>query len=416
MSKIIQIQNVSKKYRIHHEQDASPTFVGLLSTLVKKSLNKLRHPLSASSQSQTEDFWALQEVSFDIDEGDRVGIIGRNGAGKSTLLKILTRITQPTTGSIKMRGRVASLLEVGTGFHPELTGRENIFLNGAILGMSSQEIKSKFDEIVAFAEIEQFLDTPVKRFSSGMYTRLGFAIAAHLDPDILVVDEVLAVGDAQFQAKCLKKLNTLSSCGRTVIFVSHDIGSVLTLCNKGVFLEKGRVKQWGPIDQCVNAYMQTCQVHGLSWKGNSGDEHIRFHGAVLSGQQEGQEFFYQGSTARLEIEYEVLNANPDLFFGCGVWNQRNQLLARIHTIDNIHSEQALISTGRHKAFCDIDTSLFHEGEYVLKLDCAVHNKKQILTDEITLKFPVYAQHKNTRFSGCPGLSGVTLGRHWQHGE
>jgi lipopolysaccharide transport system ATP-binding protein len=197
----------------------------------------------------------LKDVSFDIKQGDRVGIIGRNGAGKSTLLKILSRITEPTTGSIKIKGRVASLLEVGTGFHPELTGRENIFLNGAILGMAKVEIQRKFDEIVAFAEIEKFLDTPVKRYSSGMYVRLAFAVAAHLEPEILIVDEVLAVGDAQFQKKCLGKMEDVSKGeGRTVLFVSHNMAAVKRFCQTGLFLEKGDLKLWGGINDITSHY------------------------------------------------------------------------------------------------------------------------------------------------------------------
>jgi len=201
----------------------------------------------------------LKDVSFEIKRGDRVGIIGRNGAGKSTLLKILSRITQPTTGRISIKGRVASLLEVGTGFHPELTGRENIFLNGAILGMSKVEIKRKFDEIVAFAEVEQFLDTPVKRYSSGMYVRLAFAVAAHLEPEILVVDEVLAVGDAQFQKKCLGKMEDIGKEGRTVIFVSHNMGVIESLCNKGLYLKFGQVSYSGSIQTAINCYLHSSQ-------------------------------------------------------------------------------------------------------------------------------------------------------------
>ena len=190
----------------------------------------------------------------EIESGDRLGIIGRNGAGKSTLLKILSRIIEPTSGDIKIRGKISSLLEVGTGFHPELTGRENIFLNGAILGMSKNEIVRKFDEIVAFAEIEKFLETPVKRFSSGMYTRLGFAIAAHLDPHVLILDEVLAVGDSIFQTKCLKKMKELGQDGRTIIFVSHSPESVMSLCNKAIYLENGRVKESGDVLKCIESY------------------------------------------------------------------------------------------------------------------------------------------------------------------
>jgi len=208
--------------------------------------------------AEKEEFWALDDVSFDIHQGDRVGIIGRNGAGKSTLLKILGRITEPTKGIIDIRGRVASLLEVGTGFHPELTGRENIFLNGAILGMNRMEIKSKFDEIVAFAEVEKFIDTPVKHYSSGMYVRLAFAVAAHLEPEILVVDEVLAVGDADFQKKCIGKMENVSKGeGRTILFVSHNMAAVKQLCNKGIVLTKGKLSFLGTQHQALNYYQST---------------------------------------------------------------------------------------------------------------------------------------------------------------
>ena len=211
--------------------------------------------MTATSATK-EEFWALKDVSFDIEQGDRVGIIGRNGAGKSTLLKILSRITEPTTGSIKIKGRVASLLEVGTGFHPELTGRENIYLNGAILGMSRAEIKKHFDAIVDFAETEKFLDTPVKRYSSGMYVRLAFAVAAHLEPEILVVDEVLAVGDSEFQKKCLGKMEDVSrNEGRTVLFVSHNMGVVRTLCNKGILLKNGQISINSTAEHSISSYL-----------------------------------------------------------------------------------------------------------------------------------------------------------------
>ncbi|MEJ1936812.1 ABC transporter ATP-binding protein, partial [Nostoc sp. NIES-2111] len=206
-------------------------------------------------QSYQEEFWALKDVSFEIKQGDRVGIIGCNGAGKSTLLKILSRITEPTTGRIQAKGRVASLLEVGTGFHPELTGRENIYLNGAILGMSKAEIKRKFDEIVAFAEVDKFLDTPVKRYSSGMYVRLAFAVAAHLEPEILVVDEVLAVGDAAFQKKCLGKMEDVAKNeGRTVLFVSHNMAAIRSLCHNCIFLQNGTLSFIGDVEEGIEKY------------------------------------------------------------------------------------------------------------------------------------------------------------------
>ncbi len=203
------------------------------------------------------EFLALNDVSFEVKQGERVGIIGRNGAGKSTLLKVLSRIYEPTKGRIEINGRLASLLEVGTGFHPELSGRENIFLNGALLGMNKSEIKSKFDEIIAFAEVEKFLDTPVKRYSSGMYVRLAFAVAAHLEPEILIVDEVLAVGDAEFQRKCLGKMKDVSNSGRTVLFVSHNMEAVQKLCNKGLMLSKGELKSSGSIETVMNAYLDS---------------------------------------------------------------------------------------------------------------------------------------------------------------
>ncbi|NCN25874.1 hypothetical protein COT94_01805 [Candidatus Falkowbacteria bacterium CG10_big_fil_rev_8_21_14_0_10_37_14] len=246
MTKTIEVKNIGKKYRISHESQFFNTF-----------RDKLAHPIQSIKQIKIpkEDFWALTDVSFEVEEGDVLGIIGSNGSGKSTLLKILSRITPPTKGEAVMKGRVASLLEVGTGFHPELTGRENIYLSGIILGMKKVEIKKHFDEIVEFAGVEKFLDTPVKRYSSGMLVRLGFAVAAHLDSEILIVDEVLAVGDAEFQKKCLGKMDDLSKSGdRTILFVSHDINAVQTICNKGVCLKSGLVMKQGLVNEVAEFY------------------------------------------------------------------------------------------------------------------------------------------------------------------
>ena len=258
MSPVISVENLSKKYIIDHlKQERYTSLRDVLADGAKRFTDKLIHPFAAPKNDPThEEFWALKDVSFDIQQGDRVGIIGRNGAGKSTLLKILSRITEPTSGKISIKGRVASLLEVGTGFHPELTGRENIFLNGAILGMSKAEIKNKFDEIVAFAEVEKFLDTPVKRYSSGMYVRLAFAVAAHLEPEILIVDEVLAVGDAQFQKKCLGKMEEVGQEGRTVLFVSHNMAMISNLCQKGIMLEGGKISTQGEVSKVIQQYYQ----------------------------------------------------------------------------------------------------------------------------------------------------------------
>jgi lipopolysaccharide transport system ATP-binding protein len=252
MPNIIEVRNLSKQYRIGGAKVRNETFREFL-------IKTMKRPFRSFSKTErlggNHFFWALRDVNFDITEGEVVGIIGRNGAGKSTLLKIISRITDPTDGYIKVRGRLASLLEVGTGFHPELTGRENIFLNGAILGMSRAEILSKFDEIVAFSEIEQFLDTPVKRYSSGMYIRLAFSVAAHLNPEILVVDEVLAVGDMAFQKKCLGKMNDVSRSGRTILFVSHNISAIEHLCRRGIVLIEGKLAFSGAAKQAVQFYM-----------------------------------------------------------------------------------------------------------------------------------------------------------------
>ena len=266
----ISIQNISKEYIIGLRENANESFREMLTSTFAAPFRRFRS-LGGQAATEAERFWALKDVSFEVNEGEVIGIIGRNGAGKSTLLKILSRITEPTSGRISMRGRVASLLEVGTGFHPELTGRENVYLNGAILGMTQAEINRKFDEIIDFAGIEKFLDTPVKRYSSGMYVRLAFSVAAHLEPEILVVDEVLAVGDAEFQKKCLGKMKDVSGQGRTVLLVSHNMNAIQTLCHRAVLLEKGQVIAASSnvkhvIDRLLNA------VGGVSsiWR-NTGD-------------------------------------------------------------------------------------------------------------------------------------------------
>ena len=252
---IIAVEDLSKRYMIGRQREKGDGLRHALERAVRAPFGWLRNGYHGSP-SKTEEFWAVSKLNLDIKQGEMLGVIGRNGAGKSTLLKLLSRITEPTMGRIRLRGRVASLLEVGTGFHPELTGRENIFLNGAILGMSRQEIKGKFDEIVAFAEIDRFLDTPVKRYSSGMYVRLAFAVAAHLEPEILIVDEVLAVGDAEFQKKCLGKMEDVSAKqGRTVILVSHQMTAIQNLCTRCILMERGRLIKEGRTPDVVNAYM-----------------------------------------------------------------------------------------------------------------------------------------------------------------
>ena len=257
---VISVEALSKRYLIGHRAERE-RYVALRDVvmrgarnLVRRSGDMLRGRQIVEGDS-VEDFWALRDVSFEVKRGEVLGIIGRNGAGKSTLLKILSRITEPTTGRARLRGRVASLLEVGTGFHPELTGRENIYLNGAVLGMSRADINRRFDEIVAFADVDDYLDTPVKRYSSGMHVRLAFAVAAHLEPDILVVDEVLAVGDAEFQKKCIGRMDAVAKDGRTVLLVSHDMRRVASLCRRGILLQAGRVTRDGGMDEVIDAYL-----------------------------------------------------------------------------------------------------------------------------------------------------------------
>jgi lipopolysaccharide transport system ATP-binding protein len=270
---VITAENLSKSYLIGHQSAERERYTALRDVIVREARNFARKAFDFVRGRQivqgyeVEEFWALKDVSFEVKQGEVLGIIGRNGAGKSTLLKILSRITEPTQGRAILRGRVASLLEVGTGFHPELTGRENIFLNGAILGMTRAEIARKFDEIVAFAEVEQFLDTPVKRYSNGMYVRLAFAVAAHLEPEILVVDEVLAVGDAEFQRKCLGKMSDVARGGRTVLFVSHNLSTVQTLCQRAIYLAAGKIVKDSDARTAVRVYMEASSgIATLVWR------------------------------------------------------------------------------------------------------------------------------------------------------
>jgi lipopolysaccharide transport system ATP-binding protein len=303
MQSIIRAVGVGKQYRIGSQSAA-------YSTLRESVVSAARAPLTAlrrKARNREETFWALRDITLDVGLGEVVGIIGRNGAGKSTLLKILSRITEPTTGRIELFGRVGSLLEVGTGFHPELTGRENIYLNGSILGMSRAEINSKFDEIVAFAEIEKFLDTPVKRYSSGMYVRLAFAVAAHLEPEILVVDEVLAVGDYAFQQKCLNKMQDVSTHGRTVLFVSHNMGAISRLCQSCVLLDQGRIVEHGPTANVVQTYMTSGLLESpeVRQPSDSQKDINLNHAAVLGSDDRVRSDIGYHEGFRVLLEYEV---------------------------------------------------------------------------------------------------------------
>ncbi len=316
-SPAIQVSELGKRYVIEHEANHD-NLRDTLHHTARKAWRKLRW----GTTFETEEFWALKGVSFEVQPGAVVGIIGRNGAGKSTLLKILSRITEPSAGRVVLRGRVASLLEVGTGFHPELSGRENIFLNGAILGMSRAEIRRKFDEIVAFSEVERFLDTPVKRYSSGMYVRLAFAVAAHLEPEILIVDEVLAVGDAAFQKKCLGKIREVAEGGgRTVLFVSHTMAAVRSLCHRCVWLDAGRVRADGNAQAVTDAYLQcdrSADAADIDLAAPSGTPHgpLFLRRLRLNGGRE----IRHGEPLRLELVAQILSPQREISFGAGFSN------------------------------------------------------------------------------------------------
>ena len=326
---VIKVEGLSKKYIIGHQvKDRYETLRDKLAHMGRGFAERLLHPLSPNREIiETEEFWALKDISFDVKIGDRIGIIGRNGAGKTTLLKILSRITEPTSGRVTIKGRVASLLEVGTGFHPELTGRENVFLNGAILGMSKKEITKKFDEIVAFAEVEKFLDTPVKRYSSGMYVRLAFAVAAHLEPEILIVDEVLAVGDAQFQKKCLGKMQDISSEGRTVLFVSHNMGMINDLCSKSILLSEGRVVRTGTTQNVIKYYIE--DANSISKEGytvlNKSDCDIFFKKIyAINDHGMGTNNFAHNESININLECIVNQWVPSSILGFYIVDQRGR--------------------------------------------------------------------------------------------
>jgi lipopolysaccharide transport system ATP-binding protein len=348
-----------------------------------------------------------------IEEGDKVALLGRNGAGKSTFLKILSRITPPTTGTIKVRGKVSSLLEVGAGFHPELTGRENIFLNGAIMGMKYREIIAKFDEIVAFADVENFLDIPIKKYSTGMFTRLGFSIAVHLDSEIMIIDEVLAVGDGPFQEKCIKKLHEIGKKNRTILFVSHSIPSVLALCNKGVYLENGRLQAFESIETCVSRYTRNCPLAGLEWEGNVGDEHIRITRCFLQPSSSSHDFFYHEESSQLIVDFEILEPASDLLLGFSILNSLHQSIARSRLCDHAEHRSVVLSKGRHQLSFDLHLDDFHPGEYQIRLECSLLHKKQILQGEILLAFAVYSHDKQIQLDHGFHKEGISLGNRWK---
>jgi lipopolysaccharide transport system ATP-binding protein len=397
----LSIQNLSKSFRIAHQRDGLPGYKTLHDELVTLPRRLLAH-FRQNRRPLSETFWALKDLSFDVQAGEALGIIGSNGAGKSTLLKILNRITEPTTGAVDIYGRVGALLEVGTGFHPELTGRENIFLNGAILGMSRAEIRRKFDEIVAFAEVERFLDTPVKRYSSGMYVRLAFAVAAHLDPEILLIDEVLAVGDAEFQKKCLEKMeNVVTKEGRTVVFVSHDMDAICHLCSRCILLRNGEIAKTGKTADVVGAYL-----------GGEQDQSPEIDFAPI---ESGASFQFAGLYNPKGQATTSFSADEPLLLKCSCSVQRQiEGLQLSFSVFNFKGDRVFYSTismakpaisveaaGEHNIAAAIPARLLLPGRYSISL--ALHTPKTKLYDlrKQALSFRIVAT-VGDRYDGFAG--------------
>jgi ABC-type polysaccharide/polyol phosphate transport system ATPase subunit len=369
---VISAENLSKRYLIGHQSVQRQQYSALRDIIAREGRNVLRkaadlfHGKQIVQGDEVEELWALRNVSFELKQGDVLGIVGRNGAGKSTLLKILSRITEPSEGRVRLCGRIASLLEVGTGFHPELTGRENVYLNGAILGMSRAEIRRKFDEIVAFAEVEKFLDTPVKRFSSGMYVRLAFAVAAHLEPEILIVDEVLAVGDIGFQKKCLGKMSEVAQSHRTVLFVSHNISAVEQLCSKALLLDEGTIKMEGEVRTVVSAYSSSSSKDVIPQyppynDPKGGIEITRI--ALCDGYGNPLKVITAADSLNLRIELIVHVRRRDLKLAFNLWDKHhNPILGGCPNDDGVDNPTQM---GHHEFQVALPPGLFMAQRYYL---------------------------------------------------
>jgi lipopolysaccharide transport system ATP-binding protein len=409
MKPVIRVENLGKRYRI----GLAPQKYRTLSENISQALSRpfrragaiIRRSVGQDVLQPGEEYiWALQDINFEVEQGQVLGIIGRNGAGKSTLLKVLSRITEPTTGSVTIRGRVGSLLEVGTGFHPELTGRENIFLNGAILGMKNAEIERKFDEIVAFSEVEQFIDTPVKRYSSGMYLRLAFAVAAHLEPEILVVDEVLAVGDAEFQKKCLGKMGDVAQQGRTVLFVSHNMSAVLRLTQESIVLEKGKLMLRAPSPEAVDYYLSAGNSNAGEriWEADEVPaDATPFHPIALRlRDQKGGVVDTVRSVEpfTVEMEYSLSASLTGLRVGIYLSTTRGDtVLTSFDTDDQQHFENhSSRPAGHYVSRCTIPPDFLNGGRYTLGVNASSYRVRRYFMDEQALSF-------NVNTSGAPGM-------------
>jgi lipopolysaccharide transport system ATP-binding protein len=377
MKPILEIQGISKQYKLGAARARkADNFRELLQRAAGAPFRALTGSKDKTQKAELYSFWALREISFDVNQGDVVGIIGRNGAGKSTLLKILSRITSPTEGSVKLRGRLASLLEVGTGFHPELTGRENIFLNGAILGMRKTEISRRFDEIVAFAEVEKFLDTPVKHYSSGMYVRLAFAVAAHLDPEILVVDEVLAVGDLTFQKKCLGKMSEVSRGGRTVLFVSHNMAAIENLCTRGVVLQQGKLTYDGKAKEAIQYYLNSLslqrgsghivELNDVGTRRSQVAPLLKRLEFLTENEMPLSEGLPVGSLLKVRVNFEIPSSTSNFNVGLGFNNIYGQRIFTAHSVfePNRWEKERV---GPQVLACEIPSFTLTPGEYTVKV-------------------------------------------------
>jgi lipopolysaccharide transport system ATP-binding protein len=411
MNPIIELHNISKKYSI----GADKSYLTLRENLSRKFRSLVSFGKRRSSASSQTDFWALKDVSFSVQEGEVIGIIGRNGAGKSTLLKILSKITPPTEGKITMRGRVASLLEVGTGFHPELTGRENIYLNGAILGMTRREIRKKFDEIVAFSEVEKFLDTPVKRYSSGMYVRLAFAVAAHLEPEILVVDEVLAVGDIQFQKKCLNKMSEVARGGRTVLFVSHNLIAIQSLCTRAILLFNGGIDSIGNVQQIVYSYMIPSDFEGAErvWlidEDAPGDELVRLKAVRVMDHSDNLKVEFRTSEKIIvEIVIDILQLHPEFTIGFDLLSPDGVVVSRAYHNDPPQDNWPVLQLGRNCLRCVIPPDFLNAGRYSIVPRISIHCQRWIVHLESCISIIMRLDHGISPFWTILGENTVRPG-------
>jgi len=389
----VQVENLGKKYRIPHQGKRGEATLREVLAQTAGSLFRGRR----SGRDRVEEFWALRDVTLDVRRGDVVGIIGRNGAGKSTLLKLLSRITEPTAGTIVVAGRIASLLEVGTGFHNELTGRENIFLNGAILGMHRAEIRRKFDDIVEFSGVEQFLDTPVKYYSSGMYMRLAFSIAAHLEPDILVVDEVLAVGDAEFQKKCLGKMREVAEqSGRTVIFVSHNMQAVKSLCNYAAHLASGRLVSYGPTSEIVRGYLAAGSSNTGRWENERPGDDERSEVQLLSmevSDAHGSVGVYPSSSElTISMTFRLREPMAGFCLGFDLVTADGTTVLRSYQTDQAEDAWPRQAKGVQQWSCRIPAGLLCGGEYFVSPRISIHNVRWLIVLEAVLQFEVILDH------------------------